>query len=170
MLLRNICWGLQHRWWDLERSGSSRSSGAREGSRSCQTTRRHSQARSHHPPSLVSLYVLCNFQLLASRFCYAGWFTVSVFVKFRVLNLRCLLRGFWCSIACRRCHYRDHAGGNDKIKQLVPGIKVYGGSIDNVKGCTDKVENGDKLHLGAHVNILCLHTPWYDCSTCSLLI
>ena len=57
---------------------------------------------------------------------------------------------------------RDHAGGNDKIKQLVPGIKVYGGSIENVKGCTDKVENGDKVSLGAEITILALHTPWYS--------
>lgn len=56
---------------------------------------------------------------------------------------------------------RDHAGGNDKIKQLVPGIKVYGGSVDDVKGCTDKVDNGDKVSLGADTNILSLHTPWY---------
>lgn len=56
-------------------------------------------------------------------------------------------------------HHWDHAGGNEKIKELVPGIKVYGGSIDNVKGCTDKVENGDKLHLGADISILALHTP-----------
>ncbi|CAL2243258.1 unnamed protein product [Prunus armeniaca] len=56
-------------------------------------------------------------------------------------------------------HHWDHAGGNEKIKQLVPGIKVYGGSIDNVKGCTDKVDNGDKISLGADVHILSLHTP-----------
>lgn len=56
---------------------------------------------------------------------------------------------------------RDHAGGNEKIKQLVPGIKVYGGSLDKVKGCTDAVDNGDKLSLGQNVNILALHTPWY---------
>ncbi|KAL5974850.1 Hydroxyacylglutathione hydrolase cytoplasmic [Asimina triloba] len=54
---------------------------------------------------------------------------------------------------------RDHAGGDEKIKQLVPGIKICGGSIDNVKGCTNKLENGDKLELGADVNILSLHTP-----------
>ena len=60
------------------------------------------------------------------------------------------------------CHHgRDHAGGNEKIKQLVPGIKVYGSLIDNVIGCTDKVENGDKESLGADIYILCLHTPWY---------
>lgn len=46
----------------------------------------------------------------------------------------------------------------------MPGIKVYGGSIDNVKGCTDKVDNGDKISLGADVHILSLHTPWYASS------
>ncbi|XP_073017506.1 hydroxyacylglutathione hydrolase cytoplasmic [Primulina eburnea] len=56
-------------------------------------------------------------------------------------------------------HHWDHAGGNDKIKQLVPDIKIYGGSVDNVQGCTHKVENGDKLSLGADINILSLHTP-----------
>ncbi|RWR80528.1 hypothetical protein CKAN_00917100 [Cinnamomum micranthum f. kanehirae] len=56
-------------------------------------------------------------------------------------------------------HHWDHAGGNEKIKQLVPGIRVFGGSIDDVKGCTDKLENGDKLSLGTDVNILSLHTP-----------
>lgn len=43
----------------------------------------------------------------------------------------------------------------------MPGIKVYGGSVDNVKGCTNKVENGDKLSLGEDIKILSLHTPWY---------
>lgn len=63
---------------------------------------------------------------------------------------------------------RDHAGGNEKIKELVPGIKVYGGSIDNVKGCTNKIENGDKVHLGADISVLALHTPWYGYTTCQL--
>lgn len=56
-------------------------------------------------------------------------------------------------------HHWDHAGGNDKIKQLVPGIKVYGGSVDNVRGCTNKVENGDRIPMGDEISILCLHTP-----------
>ncbi|KAI4370482.1 hypothetical protein MLD38_018833 [Melastoma candidum] len=56
-------------------------------------------------------------------------------------------------------HHRDHAGGNDKIKALIPGIKVYGGSLDNVEGCTDKVDNGHKLSFGKDTNIVCLHTP-----------
>lgn len=56
-------------------------------------------------------------------------------------------------------HHWDHAGGNDKMKQLVPEIKIFGGSLDNVQGCTNKLENGDNLSLGPHINILSLHTP-----------
>ncbi|PIN14027.1 Glyoxylase [Handroanthus impetiginosus] len=56
-------------------------------------------------------------------------------------------------------HHWDHAGGNDKMKQLLPGIKIIGGSIDNVQGCTNKVENGEKLQLGTDTSILSLHTP-----------
>ncbi|XP_004984490.1 hydroxyacylglutathione hydrolase cytoplasmic [Setaria italica] len=56
-------------------------------------------------------------------------------------------------------HHWDHAGGNEKMRLQVPGIKVYGGSLDNVKGCTDQVENGTKLSLGNDIEILCLHTP-----------
>lgn len=63
---------------------------------------------------------------------------------------------------------RDHAGGNDQLKKKVVGIKVYGGSLDNVTGCNHKVENGDKMSLGANVNILCLHTPWYVYLPCFL--
>lgn len=56
---------------------------------------------------------------------------------------------------------RYHAGGNEKIEQSIPGIKVYGGSVDNVKGCTDTVENGDRIALGKDISILALHNPWY---------
>lgn len=56
---------------------------------------------------------------------------------------------------------RDHSGGNEEIKKLMPGIRVFGGTIDNVRGCTERVENGDSFTLGADINILSLHTPWY---------
>lgn len=69
----------------------------------------------------------------------------------------------WIVVFFFFCLERDHAGGNEKMKQLVPGIKVYGGSLDKVKGCTDAVDNGDTLSLGHDVNILALHTPWYVC-------
>ncbi|KAF6142998.1 hypothetical protein GIB67_041066 [Kingdonia uniflora] len=56
-------------------------------------------------------------------------------------------------------HHWDHAGGNEKIGQLIPGIQIYGGSIDNVKACTHPLDNGNKLSLGVSINILALHTP-----------
>ncbi|XP_057776692.1 hydroxyacylglutathione hydrolase cytoplasmic [Salvia miltiorrhiza] len=56
-------------------------------------------------------------------------------------------------------HHWDHAGGNEKMKQLVPDIKIFGGSLDNVQACTNKLDNGDKLSLGAEISILSLHTP-----------
>lgn len=43
----------------------------------------------------------------------------------------------------------------------MPGIKVYGGSKDSVRGCTDALENKDKLALGPDIEIVALHTPWY---------
>ncbi|XP_031498433.1 hydroxyacylglutathione hydrolase cytoplasmic-like isoform X1 [Nymphaea colorata] len=56
-------------------------------------------------------------------------------------------------------HHWDHARGNEKMKELVPGVRVLGGSFDNVHGCTDRLEHGDKISLGRDVNILALHTP-----------
>lgn len=47
------------------------------------------------------------------------------------------------------------------MKELVPGIKIYGGSKDAVRGCTDTLENRDKLALGPDIEIVALHTPWY---------
>jgi hypothetical protein len=80
----------------------------------------------------------------------------------------CLLL-FWYLIVQLFCAYRDHAGGNEKMRLLVPGIKVFGGSLDNVKGCTDQLENGTKLSLGKDIEILCLHTPWYAMFYAALL-
>ena len=37
-------------------------------------------------------------------------------------------------------HHYDHAGGNAEMVKQVPGIKVYGGRIDNVAACTDALE------------------------------
>ncbi|WCJ20117.1 Hydroxyacylglutathione hydrolase cytoplasmic [Euphorbia peplus] len=56
-------------------------------------------------------------------------------------------------------HHWDHAGGNQKMKELFPGIQVCGGSLDNVQACTHNLHNGDKLTLGSHLTILALHTP-----------
>ncbi|KAI5080945.1 hypothetical protein GOP47_0004128 [Adiantum capillus-veneris] len=56
-------------------------------------------------------------------------------------------------------HHWDHAGGNDKIKKLIPGIIVYGGSEDNVQGQTDKLHDGSAVQLGDSIKITAMHTP-----------
>jgi hydroxyacylglutathione hydrolase len=33
-------------------------------------------------------------------------------------------------------HRRDHAGGNNEIAKLLPGVPICGGAIDNVEACT----------------------------------
>ena len=56
---------------------------------------------------------------------------------------------------------RDHAGGNEKIKKLIPGIKVYGSLEDNVEGQTDALGDGDEVSLGDSITIKAIHTPWF---------
>ncbi|KAI3927596.1 hypothetical protein MKX01_026529 [Papaver californicum] len=51
------------------------------------------------------------------------------------------------------------------IRQMLPCIKVYGGSIANVRVCTHKLDNRDRLSLGTHINITALHTPCYYVTT-----
>ena len=54
-------------------------------------------------------------------------------------------------------HHLDHAGGNNKLKELQPSIKVYGGD-QRVEGVTDICKDGDTLELGS-LKISCLATP-----------
>ncbi|KAI3914884.1 hypothetical protein MKX01_018053 [Papaver californicum] len=74
-------------------------------------------------------------------------------------------QGLLLKMALTMHHHWDHAGGNDRIRQMLPGIKVYGGSIDNVRGCTNKLSNRDRLSLRTHINITALHTPCYYVTT-----
>lgn len=53
---------------------------------------------------------------------------------------------------------RDHAGGNDKIKSLVKGIRVIGGVNDNVQGATETVKDGDSFDYN-EIIIECIETP-----------
>lgn len=42
-------------------------------------------------------------------------------------------------------HHWDHAGGNEKLLQLRPGLRVFGGD-DRIKELTDKV-NKDNVNI-----------------------
>ncbi|CAE7203360.1 GLX2-2 [Symbiodinium natans] len=55
-------------------------------------------------------------------------------------------------------HHYDHAGGNEEMTKQVPGIRVYGGRLDNVAACTDPLEHSDKFNIGS-IEVCALHTP-----------
>ena len=55
-------------------------------------------------------------------------------------------------------HHWDHAGGNNEIKGLVPGIRVVGSAIDNVEGCTEPCNDGDTIEIGS-LSVKCLLIP-----------
>ncbi|XP_053707966.1 hydroxyacylglutathione hydrolase, mitochondrial-like [Synchiropus splendidus] len=54
-------------------------------------------------------------------------------------------------------HHWDHASGNDKLKKMMPSLKVYGGD-DRVDAITKKVTHSNSFKLGS-LNIKCLFTP-----------
>jgi len=52
----------------------------------------------------------------------------------------------------------DHAGGNLHLANLIPNLKIYGGSTDEVSGCTIPVEHNHRLNIG-NIQVTCLLTP-----------
>ncbi|XP_062388137.1 hydroxyacylglutathione hydrolase, mitochondrial isoform X1 [Sardina pilchardus] len=54
-------------------------------------------------------------------------------------------------------HHWDHAGGNEKMVKLVPGLTVYGGD-DRVGALTKKVKHDNTFKVGS-LNVKCLFTP-----------
>jgi len=55
-------------------------------------------------------------------------------------------------------HHADHAGGNQAMKDRVPGIAVYGGRLDNVMACTNYLDHDNCFSFG-NIQIRALHTP-----------
>lgn len=54
-------------------------------------------------------------------------------------------------------HHWDHAGGNEKLVKLEPGLKVYGGD-DRIGALTHKVTHLSTLQVGS-LTVKCLSTP-----------
>uniref|UniRef100_A0AAY4BJ58 Hydroxyacylglutathione hydrolase, mitochondrial n=1 Tax=Denticeps clupeoides TaxID=299321 RepID=A0AAY4BJ58_9TELE len=54
-------------------------------------------------------------------------------------------------------HHWDHAGGNEKLVKLVPGLTVYGGD-DRVGALTQKISHHSNFKVGS-LNVKCLFTP-----------
>lgn len=53
--------------------------------------------------------------------------------------------------------YRDHAGGNEDLVKLHPGLEVYGGD-DRIGALTTKVQHNTMFNIG-QLNVQCLFTP-----------
>lgn len=54
-------------------------------------------------------------------------------------------------------HHWDHAGGNEELVKLHPGLQVYGGD-SRIGALTQKVQHDTKFNIG-HLNVQCLFTP-----------
>ena len=54
-------------------------------------------------------------------------------------------------------HHWDHASGNEKMCQFVPGLTVCGGD-DRIGALNKKVTHGDKFNVGK-LNVTCIFTP-----------
>nr|ACO10827.1 Hydroxyacylglutathione hydrolase [Caligus rogercresseyi] len=62
-------------------------------------------------------------------------------------------------------HHWDHAGGNMKMKEMFPDIKIYGGD-DRIDGLTHKVSSGDVIHIDSlqfHCHFTPCHTQGHIC-------
>lgn len=75
-------------------------------------------------------------------------------------KLRELCVGFLHCSVFTSCNGRDHAGGNEEISKLIPGIEIIGGEHDNVSAATKQVANEEEITLG-DIKITCLETPLY---------
>lgn len=58
-----------------------------------------------------------------------------------ILIISCVL----CCI-CKLLSHRDHSGGNEKIVDLQPGLKVYGGD-DRIGALTTKVSHNNRFQV-----------------------
>ncbi|CAK1547348.1 unnamed protein product [Leptosia nina] len=54
-------------------------------------------------------------------------------------------------------HHWDHAGGNEDLLKMQPGLQVYGGD-DRIGALSHKVEHNSKFNIG-NLNVQCLFTP-----------
>lgn len=55
--------------------------------------------------------------------------------------------------------HTDHAGGNERMKELFPNINIYGSRIDNIEACTNFITDSDEFMIGSDIKVKCLLTP-----------
>ncbi len=54
--------------------------------------------------------------------------------------------------------HADHSGGNEAVKAMFLGLKVYGGKIDNVLACTNPLDDQEEFRIGG-INVRAYHAP-----------
>ncbi|XP_049868893.1 hydroxyacylglutathione hydrolase, mitochondrial isoform X2 [Pectinophora gossypiella] len=54
-------------------------------------------------------------------------------------------------------HHWDHAGGNEKLKESMPHLEIYGGD-NRIGALTQMVVHNQQFNIG-NLNVLCLSTP-----------
>lgn len=67
-------------------------------------------------------------------------------------------------ILCTHKHM-DHAGGNNSLKKMFPGVRVISGDVEKVLGQDIYAKNGDTFSLGK-TTIQILHTPYHTIGHC----
>ncbi|XP_046855123.1 hydroxyacylglutathione hydrolase, mitochondrial-like isoform X2 [Xenia sp. Carnegie-2017] len=65
--------------------------------------------------------------------------------------------GIRLKMALTTHHHWDHAGGNEELVKLVPGLPVFGGD-DRIGALTNKIKHNDKIKIG-NLDVKCLFTP-----------
>ncbi|KAJ3341032.1 hypothetical protein HDU93_005896 [Gonapodya sp. JEL0774] len=65
--------------------------------------------------------------------------------------------GVKASIGLTTHHHYDHAGGNEKLAILIPGVAIYG-SDDRIPAMTNTVAHNDTFKVGS-LTVTALHTP-----------
>eukprot|EP00038_Savillea_parva_P027504 m.59955 g.59955 ORF g.59955 m.59955 type:complete len:243 (+) comp7926_c0_seq1:330-1058(+) len=65
-----------------------------------------------------------------------------------------------CSVSPAWCAAMqwDHAGGNNKMAKLIPGLTIYGGRGDGAEGVTHEVGEGDTIDVGK-LKVSVMETP-----------
>lgn len=53
--------------------------------------------------------------------------------------------------------HHDHAGGNNAMASIMPGLEIVGGEKDRVEGANTTVNDGDIISVGG-ITVKCLHT------------
>ena len=55
--------------------------------------------------------------------------------------------------------HADHSGANKPLFEEFPGLRVYGGALDSIPGCTNPVTDEDVIEPIPGLTVRCMHTP-----------